>query len=126
MTITLTSTQAREWAKSRPDPVADLIETLAALRGYERVARLYYGEDEHKFLLEAAEPVRSAADDDWAKQTDDPVSELGEFRWVLNQYERTARLQYGAPSHNNALTYANARLQAALELAGLEPLEGEF
>ena len=40
MTIVLTSTQAREWAKARPDPVADLIETLAALRGYERLARL--------------------------------------------------------------------------------------
>ncbi len=126
MTIVLTSTQAREWAKARPDPVADLIETLAALRGYERIARLYYGEDEHKFALEACSPVRGDADAAWARETPDPVSELGEFRWVLNQFERAARLDYGSPPHANALLYANSRLDAAIDMAGLEPLEGGF
>ena len=126
MTIVLTSTQAREWAKERPDPVADLIETLAALRGYERVARLYYGEEEHKVALEAADSVRADPDAEWARAIPDPVSELGELRWVLNQFERAARHEYGSPTHANALQYANARLDAALEMAGLEPLEGGF
>lgn len=126
MAEVLTSTQAHQWAASRPDPVADLIALLARLRGYERVDRLYYGEEEHRFALESVADVAVADDAEWARFIDDAVRQLGEFRWVLNQFERAAALAYGAPPHANALDYANARRHALFEMNGLKPLEGGY
>ncbi len=126
MVEVLSSTQAREWAAARPDPMADLISLLARLRGYERVDRLYYGEDEHRFALEAVGDLAVADDAEWARFIDNPVRQLGEFRWVLNQFERAAAQPYGSPPHANALDYANARRHALFEMNGLKPLEGGY
>ncbi len=126
MSETLSSTQAREWARTRPEPVTDLIGILARLRQFERADRLYYGEDEHRYAIETGGELFVATDADWARRNDDPVSELGEFRWVLNQFERAARQAYGSPTHCNALEYANSRRHALFEMAGLKPLEGDF
>jgi len=126
VTETLSSAQARDWALSRPDPVADLISIAARLRHFERVDRLYYGEEAHSFALDAGGEIQLPGDAAWARRIAEPVAQLAEFRWVLNQFERAARHAYGSPTHCNALEYANMRRHALFEMAGLPQLAGEY
>ncbi|NDB69806.1 MAG: hypothetical protein EB015_17750 [Methylocystaceae bacterium] len=119
----LTSAQAREWAAAQSDHAASLIEVLALLRHFERASLLDYGEEAHAYILAHVQALNHSADANWARTIPDPLSELGEFIWVLNLFERAARLTYGTPPHANALDYAHARWQAARDMAGLEPLE---
>ena len=119
----ISSAQARDWAAAQSDHTASLIEVLALLRHFERASLLDYGEEAHVYMLSNEQALYHPADAHWAHKTPDPLSELGEFIWVLNQFERAARLTYGTPPHANALDYAHARWQAARDMAGLEPLE---
>ncbi len=126
MSKAITSAQAREWAQSVGDPVAALIEVLAQLRHYERSACLEYGEAAHRLAMSSGQSLHQTADADWARANTDPVSELGEFVWVLNQFERCALIAYGTPPHANALEYAQARWQVLQQMAGLTNLESGF
>jgi hypothetical protein len=121
----ITSAQALSWARERADPVQDLIETLARLRGQERAARLEYGEDAHRIAYQQPMDTRLPADARWAQASSDPAANLAELHWTLAQFERAARLTYGSPPHRNALDYALARLQAAYDMAGLELLASD-
>lgn len=122
MNASITSAQARSWARERADPVQDLIEILARLRRQERAARLEYGEDAHRIAHQQPMDRRLPADARWARARPDPAADLGELYWILGQFARAERLAYGTPPHCNALDYALARLQAAYDMAGLKPL----